>query len=138
MTDQFPRPPDQPSGPPQVEPAPARAASGGETRISMDEFMKVDLRVARVVAAERVPNSRKLVKLQVDVGTEQRTLVAGIADAYEADALVGRSIVIVANLQPAKLMGVESNGMLLAASLEGNVPELVTFDKAPPPGTRVR
>jgi methionyl-tRNA synthetase len=100
--------------------------------------MKVELRVARVVAAERVPNSKKLVKIQLDLGTEQRTVVAGIAEAYEADALVGRHVALVANLKPAKLMGIESNGMILAASPEGGRPVLVTFDAPPAPGTRVR
>ena len=78
--------------------------------------MKVDLRVAKVLTAEKVPNSTKLVKLTIDVGTEQRTLVAGIAEAYEPEQLVGRTIVMVFNLKPAKLMGIESNGMVLAAS----------------------
>ena len=101
--------------------------------------MKVDLRVAKVLAAEKVPNSRKLVKLSIDVGTEQRTLVAGIAEAYEPEQLVGRTIVMVFNLKPAKLMGIESNGMVLAASPEGGKPTLVGFDAADvPPGTRVR
>ena len=100
--------------------------------------MKVDLRVAKVLTAEKVPNSRKLVKLSVDVGTEQRTLVAGIAEAYEPDALVGRTIVIVFNLKPAKLMGIESNGMVLAGSPEGGKPTLVGFDQDVPPGSRVR
>jgi methionyl-tRNA synthetase len=100
--------------------------------------MKVDLRVARVLTAERVPNSKKLMKLTVDLGTEQRTIVAGIAEAYEADALVGRTIAIVANLKPAKLMGVESNGMVLAASAEGGKPLLISFEQPPPPGTRIR
>ena len=107
-------------------------------RISIDDFMKVELRVARVLAAERVPKSNRLLKLQVDVGSEQRTLVAGIADAYEPEALIGRSVVIVFNLRPAKLMGVESNGMVLAASPEGGKPMLVGFDEPPAPGTRVR
>ena len=93
---------------------PPTAATGD--RISIDDFMKVDLRVAKVLTAEKVPNSRKLVKLTIDVGTEQRTLVAGIAEAYEPEALVGRTIVMVFNLKPAKLMGIESNGMVLAAS----------------------
>jgi methionyl-tRNA synthetase len=100
--------------------------------------MRVELRVARVIAAERVPNSKKLVKIQLDLGTEQRVVVAGIAEAYEADALVGRHVAIVANLKPAKLMGIESNGMILAASPEGGRPVLVTFDAPPAPGTRVR
>ena len=100
--------------------------------------MKVDLRVAKVLAAEKVPNSRKLVKLSIDAGTEQRTLVAGIAEAYEPEQLVGRTIVMVFNLKPAKLMGIESNGMVLAASPDGGKPTLVGFDADVPPGTRVR
>ncbi len=107
-------------------------------RISIDDFMKVDLRVAKVLTAEKVPNSRKLVKLTIDAGAEQRTLVAGIAEAYEPDALVGRTIVIVFNLKPAKLMGIESNGMVLAASPDGGKPTLVGFDQEIAPGTRVR
>jgi methionyl-tRNA synthetase len=98
----------------------------------------VELRTAKVLAAEKVPNSRKLVKLSVDVGTEQRTLVAGIAEAYEPEALVGRTVVIVFNLKPAKLMGIESNGMVLAASPDGGKPTLVAFDQEIAPGTRVR
>jgi methionyl-tRNA synthetase len=100
--------------------------------------MKIDLRVARVTAAERVPNSRKLMKLDIDLGTEQRTIVAGIAEAYEAEQLVGRHVAVVANLKPARLMGIESNGMVLAASPDGGKPILVAFDEAPAPGTRVR
>jgi methionyl-tRNA synthetase len=107
-------------------------------RIAIDDFLKVELRVAKVLTAERVPKSNRLLKLHVDVGTEQRTLVAGIADAYEPETIVGRSVVIVFNLKPAKLMGIESNGMVLAASPEGGKPMLVTFDEPPAPGTRVR
>jgi len=100
--------------------------------------MKIDLRVAKVIEAERVPKSKKLVKMRIDLGTEHRTLVAGIAEAYEPDALIGRTVVIVANLRPAVLMGIESNGMVLAASPEGGAPALLTFDTPPAPGTRVR
>jgi methionyl-tRNA synthetase len=109
-----------------------------DARVSMDDFMKVDLRVAKVLAAERVANSKKLVKMEVDLGTEQRTLVAGIAEAYVADTLVGRHVVIVANLKPAKLMGIESNGMVLAGSPDGGKPVLLSFEEPPPVGTRVR
>ena len=118
-----------------------QAASNPNTeapRISIDDFMKVELRVAKVLAAERVPKSNKLLKLLVDVGTEQRTIVAGIAEAYEPETLVGRTVAIVFNLKPAKLMGVESNGMVLAASADGGKPVLVSFEVPPPPGTRVR
>jgi methionyl-tRNA synthetase len=116
---------------------PAPAAAGSD-RISIDDFMKIDLRVAKVLTAEKVPNSRKLVKMTIDVGTEQRTLVAGIAEAYEPEQLVGRTIVMVFNLKPAKLMGIESNGMVLAASPDGGKPTLVTFDQEVAPGTKVR
>ena len=85
--------------------------------------MSVELRVAKVLTAERVPKSKKLMQLRIDVGTEERTIVAGIAEAYEPEALVGRLIVIVANLKPAKLMGIESNGMVLASSSEGGKPD---------------
>jgi methionyl-tRNA synthetase len=118
---------------------PAASPDGADTaHITIDEFMKVDLRVAKVLSAEKVPSSRKLVKLGVEVGSEQRTLVAGIAEAYEPDQLVGRTVVIVFNLKPAKLMGVESNGMVLAASPDGGKPMLVGFDQEVPSGTRVR
>jgi len=131
------------SAPAPATPATPAASAAPETasepaRISIDDFMKVELRVAKVLAAERVPKSNKLVKLQVDVGTEQRQLVAGIAEAYEPEALVGGTVVIVFNLKPAKLMGVESNGMVLAASPDGGKPMLVGFDTPPDPGTRVR
>jgi methionyl-tRNA synthetase len=129
-----------------VAPAPAATAAAPaaqptqttDSRISIDEFMKVELRVAKVLEAEAVPKSKKLVKLKVDVGTEHRTIVAGIAEAYPPDQLVGRTIVIVANLKPAKLMGIESNGMVLAASPEGGLPNLVAVDPSLPPGSRVR
>ena len=118
---------------------PAKAGHhDGDGRLSIDEFMKVELRVAKVLEAEAVPKSKKLIKLRVDVGTEQRTIVAGIAEAYQPDQLVGRMIVIVANLKPAKLMGIESNGMVLAASVEGGAPSLLAVDPSMPPGTRVR
>ncbi len=117
--------------------APQASPITGE-RLSIDEFMKVDLRVAKVLAAERVPKSKKLLKLSVDLGFEQRTLVAGIAEAYDPETLVGRSVVIVANLKPATLMGIESNGMVLAGSPEGGKPTLVSFENPPPPGSRVR
>lgn len=123
-----------PAGPP----APAPAAPAADTRLSIDEFMKVDLRVAQILTAERVANSKKLMKLSVDLGTETRTIVAGIAEAYEADALVGRRVAIVANLKPAKLMGIESNGMILAASADGGRPILIDFEQPPAPGTRIR
>ena len=126
--------------PPAHRPTPAaqRHRRQAVERISIEDFMKVELRVAKVLTAERVEKSKKLLKLSVDVGTEQRTLVAGIAEAYEPEALVGKTVVIVFNLKPAKLMGIESNGMVLAASPDGGKPMVVSFDEAPAPGTRVR
>ncbi|MCU1382660.1 MAG: metG [Acidobacteria bacterium] len=119
-------------------PAPGAAAAAVDARISIDDFMKVELRVAKVLTAEKVEKSKKLLKLSVDVGTEHRTLVAGIAEAYEPEALVGKTVVIVFNLKPAKLMGIESNGMVLAASPDGGTPIVVSFENPPAPGTRVR
>jgi methionyl-tRNA synthetase len=116
----------------------AGATPAEDNRISIDEFMKVELRVAKVLEAEAVPKSKKLVKLKVDVGDEQRTIVAGIAEAYQPEQLVGRTIAIVFNLKPAKLMGIESNGMVLAASVGDGRPILVSFDEPVPPGARVR
>jgi len=115
----------------------AKPASAEDGKISIDDFMKVELRTAKVLAAERVAKSKKLMQLRVDAGSEERTIVAGIAEAYEPEALVGKTIVIVANLKPAKLMGIESNGMVLAASQEGGLPILVNPDPAPA-GVRVR
>jgi methionyl-tRNA synthetase len=126
------------SAAPTPAPAPAPPVESADSRISIDDFMKVELRVAKVLEAEAVPKSKKLVKLRVDVGTEHRTIVAGIAEAYPPDQLIGRTIVIVANLKPAKLMGIESNGMVLAASPEGGLPNLVAVDPSLPPGSRVR
>ena len=116
-----------------------RAASQ-EPRVSFDDFMNIELRVAKVLAAEPIPKSKKLLKVTVDTGAGERTIVAGIARAYTPDTLVGRSVVIVANLEAAKLMGVESNGMILAATDPDGRPVLVTVDDptAAPPGSRVR
>jgi methionyl-tRNA synthetase len=126
-----------PAPAPAAAPAAAPVASDGD-KITIDDFMKVDMRVAKVLSAEKVPNSRKLMKLQIDVGSEQRTLVAGIAEAYEPEQLVGRTVGVVFNLKPAKLMGIESNGMVLAASPDGGKPTLVSFDADVPPGSRIR
>jgi methionyl-tRNA synthetase len=129
--------PASPATPAAAAPA-TPAAAPADTRISIEDFLKVDLRVAKVLAAEKVPNSRKLMKLSIDVGTEQRTLVAGIAEAYEAEQLVGKTVGVVFNLKPAKLMGIESNGMILAASPEGGKPVLVAFNGDIAPGSRIK
>ena len=118
---------------------PVATAAVADTRITIDDFMKTELRVARVLEAEAVPKSKKLIKLKVDVGEpEPRQILAGIAEAYQPEQLVGRTIVIVANLKPAKLMGLESNGMVLAASPDGGAPQLLAVAEGIPPGTRVR
>jgi methionyl-tRNA synthetase len=104
--------------------------------IGIDDFRKVDLRVATVLHAERVPKAKKLLKLEIDMG-ERRTIVAGIAEHYTPEALTGRQVIVVANLKPAKLMGVLSQGMLLAAG-DGTGPVLVLPDKPVKPGTALR
>lgn len=101
------------------EAKPAAAAAG---EISIDDFAKIDLRVATVIAAERVPKTDKLIKLQVKIGDEERTIVSGIAQHYEPENLIGKNVIVIANLKPAKLRGIESRGMVLAASDgEGNL-----------------
>lgn len=101
------------------EAKPAAAAAG---EITIDDFAKIDLRVATVVAAERVPKTDKLIKLQVKIGDEERTIVSGIAQHYEPENLIGKNVIVIANLKPAKLRGIESRGMVLAASDgEGNL-----------------
>ncbi|MEO0082319.1 MAG: methionine--tRNA ligase [candidate division WOR-3 bacterium] len=104
--------------------------------ISYDEWRKVELRTARITAAERVSGTEKLVKMMIDLGTEQRQIVAGIGKGYAPDELVGRTIIVVANLKPAKIRGVESNGMLLAA-VDGDQLALLTVDRPVAPGTGV-
>ena len=116
-----------------AEPPPA----AGAPTIPIDDFAKVDLRVALVVSAEKVPKSKKLLKLGIEVAGETRTLVAGIAEHYEPADLIGRKVVVVANLAPATLMGIQSNGMVLAASHEGTV-SLLTLDKDVPAGSKVK
>jgi methionyl-tRNA synthetase len=130
----------QPSAAPAATvPAAPAAVPATDTRIAIDDFMKVELRVAKVLEAEAVPKSKKLIKMKVNAGeAEPRTIVAGIAEAYQPEQLVGRTIVIVANLKPAKLMGIESNGMVLAASQEGGAPTLISVDESLPAGARVR
>lgn len=101
------------------EAKPAATAAG---EITIDDFAKIDLRVATVVAAERVPKTDKLIKLQVKIGDEERTIVSGIAQHYEPENLIGKNVIVIANLKPAKLRGIESRGMVLAASDgEGNL-----------------
>ena len=123
------------SGAPAAKAAPVAASP--TARITIDEFKRLDLRVAEVVAAEAVPKSKKLLKLTVRLGEETRTLVAGIAEHYRPEALVGRKVVVVANLEPATLMGVTSNGMVLAGSA-GEALALLALDRDLPSGAKVR
>ena len=117
---------------------PEAAEPAGE-KIGVDDFAKVDLRVGLVKFAERVKNSDKLMHMKVDIGeAEPRTIVAGIAEAYTPDQLLNRKVVIVANLQPRKLKGIESNGMIVAASVEGGKPVLAGFHEDIPVGARLK
>jgi len=106
--------------------------------ITIDDFAKVELRVAQILVAERVPKADKLLRLEVDLGTEKRQILAEIAEYYEPEKLIGRKIVIVSNLAPRKMRGLESNGMLLAASLEGGAPVLAGFLEDVPLGARLK
>ncbi len=117
-------------------PQPATQPAGLE-QIGIGDFMKIDLRAGKILSAERVEKSEKLIKLKVDIGTETRQVVAGIGKSYTAEELVGKSVVIVANLKPAKLMGIESQGMLLAAS-SGELLAVATLDRDTKPGSRVK
>ncbi len=139
-----------PASEPAVQPHPETAHPAGSPAadavqnaaspqaISIDDFAKVDLRVAQVLVAERVPKADKLLRLEVDLGYEKRQILAGIAQHYEPEKLIGRRIVIVANLAPRRMRGLESNGMLLAASLPGGAPVLAGFLEDVPLGARLK
>ena len=119
-------------------PAPAPVVPPDGAKITIDDFAKIELRVGVVKVAERVPKADKLLRLEVDIGTEVRQVLAGIAEAYAPETLVGRKVVIVANLAPRKLRGMESNGMIVAASLEGGKPVLAGFLEDVPIGARLK
>ena len=104
--------------------------------ISIDDFQKIELRTAIILAAEAVPKAKKLLKLQVDLGTEKRQLVAGLAEHYQPEELVGKTVIMLANLQPATIRGVESQGMLLAVEGENGL-AILTPEKPVQPGKRV-
>jgi methionyl-tRNA synthetase len=138
---------DSPASPPlsvasasavQAEPSAAPQVPEVQQHISIDDFAKVELRVAQILVAERVPKADKLLRLEVDLGYEKRQILAGIAQHYEPEKLIGRKIVIVANLAPRKMRGLESNGMLLAASLEDGAPVLAGFLEEVPLGARLK
>jgi methionyl-tRNA synthetase len=120
-----------------IVPKPAEPASAGPELLTIDDFLRIDLRVALVTHAERIEGADKLLKLQLELGGQTRQIVAGIAKAYAPEQLVGKQIIVVCNLKPAKLRGVESQGMLLAADLDGR-PIVATFEEDVRPGTRVR
>jgi methionyl-tRNA synthetase len=122
--------------PAPAAPAPAATADG---RISIDDFAKVEMRVGQVKVAEKVKGADKLLRLEVDIGTEVRQVVAGIAEAYAPESLVGRKVVLVVNLQPRKLRGLESNGMIVAASVgDRGLPVLAGFLEDVPVGARLK
>jgi methionyl-tRNA synthetase len=133
VSDPTPAPPQKTA----IVPQSAETASTSPELLTIDDFLKIDLRVARVAHAERIEGADKLLKLQLELGGQTRQIVAGIAKAYAPEQLVGKKIIVVCNLKPAKLRGVESQGMLLAADLEGR-PIVATFEEDVKPGTRVR
>ena len=119
---------------PRIEAASATEVSDV---VTIEDFAKVKLRIGKIISAENVPGSKKLLKLVVDIGDEKRQVVAGIAVYYRPEEIVGKSVVIVANLKPAKLMGIESQGMILAAS-KGDTLSLISPDKDIPSGAVVK
>jgi methionyl-tRNA synthetase len=123
---------------PAVAPPTTPAAVVPDRKIAIEDFAKVELRVGQVKVAEKVKGADKLLRLEVDLGTEVRQVVAGIAEAYAPETLIGRKVVIVVNLAPRKLRGLESNGMIVAASPEGGKPVLASFLEDVPVGTRLK
>jgi len=132
-----PTPVAAPAGAP-LHPAENAPAAAEPSYISIDDFTRVELRVAQILVAERIPKADKLLRLEVDLGYEKRQILAGIAQYYEPEKLIGRKIVIVANLAPRKMRGLESNGMLLAASLQDGAPVLAGFLEEVPLGARLK
>lgn len=119
-----------------VQPVPVRKEEKME-QITFDEFMRMDLRVGEILEAEKVEGTDKLIKLEVDIGTEKRTMVAGVADVYSAEELVGKKLVVIVNLKPAVIRGIESQGMILAAEVEGKA-TIPFFDRDVATGAKVR
>lgn len=131
----------QKTEPPAAAASPAKPAApaASDGKITIDDFAKIEMRVGQVKVAERVPNTDKLLRLEVDIGTEVRQVVAGIAETYTPESLIGRKVVLVVNLAPRKLRGVESNGMVLAASVgEKGSPVLAGFLEDVPVGARLK
>jgi methionyl-tRNA synthetase len=130
--------PGQPATQAAVLPSSAAKQAAQNGKITIDDFVKVEMRVGLVKTAEKVKGADKLLRLEVDIGAEVRQLVAGIADAYAPESLIGRKVVVVANLAPRKLKGLESNGMIVAASVEGGKPVLAGFLEDVPVGARLK
>jgi methionyl-tRNA synthetase len=131
--------PEQAAGGGGSDSAAGTAAAAAESeRIGIEDFAKVELRVGQVKSAKKVENTDKLMHLTVDIGeAEPRSIVAGIAKAYEPESLVGRKVVIVANLKPRMMRGIESNGMIVAATGENGNPSLAGFPDDAPVGARL-
>lgn len=106
--------------------------------ITIDDILKLDLKTAKILEASRIEGSEKLIKLQLSLGEETRQIVAGIGKAYQPEELIGKTIVIIANLEPRDLMGETSNGMLLAATGQDGLPVLLVPDKSIEPGARIK
>ena len=106
--------------------------------ISIEDFARIDLRIGTIVTAEPVPGATKIIKLEIDAGERKITTAAGIAQQYRPEELVGRKVVVVANLEPARIRGIESQGMILAASMEGHKTVLLTVAEDIPNGAKVR
>ncbi|OHE55312.1 MAG: methionine--tRNA ligase subunit beta [Thermodesulfovibrio sp. RBG_19FT_COMBO_42_12] len=105
--------------------------------ITFDDFKKLDIRIGRVLSAEKVKGTDKLMKLEIDLGAEKRQLVAGIADMYEPDSLIGKEVPVLVNLEARSIRGIESQGMILATDVDGK-PILLHPDKEVPPGSVIR
>jgi methionine--tRNA ligase beta chain len=105
--------------------------------ITFDDFKKLDIRIGKIISAEKVEGTQKLLRLEIDLGAEQRQIVAGIAESYLPDQIVGKEIPLLVNLEPRQIRGIESQGMILAVDLEGK-PVLLHPDREVPPGSLVR
>ena len=131
--------PDGLHAPSPQPPAPSPAAAAESPKISIEDFAKVEMRTGEIKTAEAIPGAKKLLKLTVDIGTEVRQVCAGIAEFYAPEKLIGMKVVVVTNLQPRKLRGVESNGMIVAASIgDQGRPVLATFGEDVPNGARLK
>jgi methionyl-tRNA synthetase len=136
---ESPTPSTESRTPSPESPVPSPAPATESPKISIEDFAKVEMRTGEIKTAEPIPGAKKLLKLTVDIGTEVRQVCAGIAEFYEPEKLVGMKVVVVTNLQPRKLRGVESNGMIVAASIgETGRPVLATFQEDVPNGARLK